>query len=277
MVLDFADKTVLVTGGTKGIGLATALGFARFGAQCFLTCKWNSVDERSVRARFTALPCEPPTVITADVASEADTGRVMKTILDQAGRLDIFVSNAAFTGLVGDVGAYRRRDFLRSIEYTTWPLIDYVVQAAEIFGVPPRYVVGLSTIGIDNYQRNYDYAATAKACLETLARYLSFRLRAKTRVNIVRTRYVRTDSLRATLGDEFEPFVESLNLDDQFVSADDVASVVVALCSGLMDAVTGQTILVDHGATFADGVMRLYDVHQDNRPADPPPAEAEHE
>jgi 3-oxoacyl-[acyl-carrier protein] reductase len=200
----------------------------------------------------------------------------MRTILEQAGQLDAFVSNAAFTGLVGDVYGYRRRDFLRSIEYTAWPLIDHIQRAAEVLGAPPRYAVALSTIGVDAYQRNYDYAAAAKACLETVARYLSFRLRTDTRVNVVRTRYVRTDSLRATLGGGFEPFVDSLGLADQFVGADEVASVVLALCSGLMDAVRGQTIVVDHGATFADGLMQLYDRHADSRQAaGAPPAKPE--
>ena len=47
MTIDFRNKSVLVTGGTMGIGLATALAFGRHGASCILTHKWETADEES--------------------------------------------------------------------------------------------------------------------------------------------------------------------------------------------------------------------------------------
>jgi len=81
------------------------------------------------------------------------------------------------------------------------------------------------------------------------------------RVNVVRSRLVRTESLRATFGAAFEPFAERFNMERQFIPAEEVANVVLALCSGLLDGVNGQVIMVDRGTTFFDNLMRLYDEH----------------
>src|SRR2546426_119787 len=77
-------------------------------------------------------------------------------------------------------------------------------------------------------------------------------------VNVVRARLVRTESLRATFGAEFEPFAERFNMERQFIPAEEVANTVLALCSGLLDGVSGQVIMVDRGTTFFDNLMRLY-------------------
>jgi hypothetical protein len=59
------------------------------------------------------------------------------------------------------------------------------------------------------------------------------------------------------LDEGFEPFLRKFFGDEYFIEADEVASVVLALCSGLMDAVSGQVILLDRGVAFCDNLMRL--------------------
>ena len=50
--IDMKDKAVLITGGTKGIGLATALQFAKAGAKLYLTYKWGSADNQEIFNQF---------------------------------------------------------------------------------------------------------------------------------------------------------------------------------------------------------------------------------
>ena len=66
-------------------------------------------------------------------------------------------------------------------------------------------------------------------------------------------------SFKATFGEEFENFLVRLNMTKQFISCEQVAGPILALCSGMLDAMSGQVLMVDRGATFFDNLMRLYE------------------
>ena len=51
-LLDFSGKVVLITGGTRGIGLQIGLSFAKRGALCILTYNWGDHDEGAIFKRF---------------------------------------------------------------------------------------------------------------------------------------------------------------------------------------------------------------------------------
>jgi len=77
---DFRNRAVLVTGGTKGIGLAIGLAFGQRGASGTLTHKWNSADLQALRARFAESGALEPTIVDADVAHAGDLSAVLMGI-----------------------------------------------------------------------------------------------------------------------------------------------------------------------------------------------------
>jgi enoyl-[acyl-carrier-protein] reductase (NADH) len=139
-------------------------------------------------------------------------------------------------------------------------MIGYFQQMAKIFGAYPRYTVGMSCDGPDTYYPGYDYVAASKTVMEVFCRYLATHfLGTDVRINVLRSRPVSTDSLRATFGEGFEPFLRRYHGDAYFIEAEQVADAVLALCSGLLDGVSGQVILLDKGVGFCDNLMWLYE------------------
>jgi NAD(P)-dependent dehydrogenase (short-subunit alcohol dehydrogenase family) len=257
-IVDYREKVVLITGGTRGIGLATGLAYGRLGANVVLTHKWGSADEDKILEVFSAVGAPAPMIAEADAGSPEDTQALVESIHKKYARVDVFISNVAFAQIVKNLDDYQKRALLRSIDYSVWPMVEYTRQIKAIVGQYPRYVIGLSSIGPDKYTANYDFVASSKAVMETLCRYLAFRLGPEgVRVNVVRAALVRTESLDATMGPECVPFIERFD-PSMFVTVEEVANAILALTSGLMDAMNGQVLSVDHGAPFYDNIMRLY-------------------
>ena len=255
---DFRGRAVLVTGGTRGIGLATGLAFGRRGADVTLTYKWGAEDENAILEAFAAAGAPAPDLVQADASHEADATTVLTRIRARHDALDVLVSNVAFGVPVSSLEAYTKRALLTGIEHSAWPLVTHITAAKAIFGRAPRYVVGVSSEGAESMHVHYDLIAAAKATLETLCRYLHYRLHPEgTTVNVVRTRFVDTESLAATFGEAFAPFVRYYE-PDVLTAPASVAEAIFGLCSGPMDAVGGQVVTVDGGAGLFENFSRLF-------------------
>jgi NAD(P)-dependent dehydrogenase (short-subunit alcohol dehydrogenase family) len=249
--------TVLVTGGTRGFGKAVGIEFARAGASVYLTHRWGSTDEDELAAVFRAGGLPAPRIIESDVGDPEATRELMAILKAEAGALDVVISNVAFAKVVRDLEDMRRSTFELSLKYSAWPVVDLVQAAHETFNRYPSYVVGVSSGGGEICYDGYDLAGPAKAVLETLCRYLAYRLKPHgVRVNAIRPGLLDTDSSRATLGDEAVDTVKN-QLGDFLLDPHNVARVCVALCSGLMDSVTGQVIAVDEGWSLVSPMAYL--------------------
>ena len=268
-MVDCAGAGIIVTGGTRGLGKAIGMEFARANAQVFLTHRWGSVDENELIAEFADAGLSTPYIVESDASDRQATTALMRYARERVERLDVVVSNVTFAKVIQDLVDLKRSSLELSLRYSAWPVVDLVQTAHEVFGRFPRYVLGISSNGGQVCLPGYDLAGVSKSVLETLCRYLALRLRGEgTRVNVIRPGFLDTASSRATFGDGVFAHarlpIEQLLLDPQ-----KIAHVCVALCSGLMDSVTGQVIDVDEGWSLVSPLAYL----TGDRPAPFPPGE----
>lgn len=258
--VDLKGKTALITGGTKGIGLASALALAQAGAQLYLTYKWGSADLEEVAADFEKRGALRPGLFEADAAEEQDTARLMEELAAVTGKIDIFVSNVSFALRTLTLADYKKRSLFKTLEYSTWPLVDYTRKIRDRFGSYPKYVLAISSDGPDHFYPGYDFVGASKALLEFFSRYLSVPLLAEgSRVNVLRFGTVNTDSFKAIFGEEFFAYMDRNGVPASMIlTPEECGKAVLALCSGLLDAVNGQIISVDYGLPFRDNAMGRY-------------------
>ena len=252
-------KAVLITGGTKGIGLACGLAYGRHGARTYLTHRWGSADEDAIRAKFAEVGAPEPVILEADVSQDEDTEALMQRIKDDVGSLEVLISNVSFAHVSEKHEDLGFKGLKRSLTYSAWPFVGYLQIAKSTFGRLPRYAIGMSSRGPEYFLPGYDFVAASKAVMETFCRYLTSDLLGEDiRINVVRANPVETESLEATFGPQFAPFCKKWYADGFFIDPDEVADAAVALSSGLMDGVRGQVLLLDRGFGFSDNVVRLF-------------------
>lgn len=256
----YDGRVVLITGGTRGLGLATALVFAAHGAQTVLTHAWGSADEDDVARRIVEAGGPLPVVIQADATRSDDTAALMETIHQRFGKVDAFISNASVSLVVGSLDDYTERGFLKSMRGSGWPTFEYLTTMHRVCGAYPKYVVVMSSDGPDRFTPGYDFVAAGKAVAETMVKYVSYRLRDEgVRINALRSRAIKTESFDGTFGADFYGFLREFVPEEWFMRPDEVGRAAFALCSGLFDGVSGQTIMVDRGSTFFDGISYIYE------------------
>jgi NAD(P)-dependent dehydrogenase (short-subunit alcohol dehydrogenase family) len=258
--IDNTGKSVLITGGTRGIGRAIGLQFAKTGASVYLTYRWGSADPAELQAEFIKAGGRPPMLIEADVSLPEDTEKLLARIAQTEKSVDIFVSNASIALRTMSLDDYKKSSLFKTIEYSSWPIVEYTKKIKKTFGAYPRYVLGISSDGPDHFYQGYDFVAASKALLEVFARNLSMHLFSEgSRVNVLRFGAVETDAFNAVFGNEFFEYVKAQGVrEDMILTTEECGKAAVALCSGLLDGINGQVITVDYGMSLRSNLIMQY-------------------
>ena len=258
--IDNTGKSVLVTGGTKGIGRAIGLQFAKTGASIYLTYRWGSADMAELQSAFSAVCARPPVLIEADVSVPEDTDRLLGCIAQTEKAVDILICNASIALKTKTIDDYKKSSLFKTIEYSSWPMVEYTRKIKKIFGAYPRYIIGISSDGPDHFYQGYDFVAASKALLELFAKNLSMHLFSEgCRVNVLRFGAVKTDAFNAVFGNEFFDFVKAHGVREEMIlTTEECGKAAVALCSGLLDGINGQVITVDYGMSLRSNLIMQY-------------------
>lgn len=246
----FKDKVVIITGASSGIGEATAKAFAREGAQTVL----SDVDEErgkkvmkdivAANGEAVFLPC--------DVSSAADNERLVKETVKEYGKLHFAFNNA---GISGDSAA------TADMSIENWDKVIAINLSGVFYGMKyqvPEIIRGgggaivnnSSILGFVGFQNAAAYVA-AKHGVNGLTKNAAMEYAAQgVRINAVNPGFIETPMLEdAGLMEDQEMYnmLKQMHPIGRLGKPEEVANVVLFLCSEEASFIVGTPVLVDGG------------------------------
>lgn len=239
---DFEGASVLVTGGSRGIGRAIARRFAELGAaRVAIGYLRNDQAAEEAAGEIRALGAEA-LLLRGNVASQR--------VADEAARLgplDVLVHNAA-TGVIRPALETEDKHWDWTLNANARALLGLARAVAPTMPAGSS-IVGISSLGSTRVLENYVLVGTSKAALEAVVRYLGVELAPRgIRVNAVSAGLVETEALQFFPNrEEMLAHSRSGTPAGRMVEPDDVARAVTFLCSPDAAMVVGHTLVVDGG------------------------------
>jgi len=247
MDLGLRGKRALVTGASRGIGRAIALSLADFKVDVAINFFRQRGPAEEVAREIEARGARA-LLVKGNVADEAHVLRMFDEIESAWGGLDILVSNAA-SGVLKPVSELTLHHFHWTMDINAGALLPLVQHLLHMPSQGPRTVVAVSSLGAIRAIPNYTAVGASKAALESMVRHLAAELAPHgVRVNAVSAGTVDTDALKHFPNRE-QLIEESSRRTPagRMVTPQDVANVVVYLCTEFASMIHGQTLVVDGG------------------------------
>ena len=240
--MSFDGASVLVTGGSRGIGKAIALRFAELGAKrVAIGYLRNDKAAEETSEQLRAAGAEPQ-LLRGNVASERLVAEAA-----ELGPFDVVVHNAA-TGVIEPALETEDKHWDWTLSANARALLS-LARACAPKMPKGSSIVGVSSLGSTRVLENYVLVGVSKAALEAVGRYLAVELAPRgIRVNTVSAGVVETEAL------DFFPNREQMiswsrkrTPAGRLVEPRDVADAVCFLCSEAAEMVRGHTLIVDGG------------------------------
>lgn len=241
------DRTVIVTGGTRGIGLALAEGFVLAGARVVVASRKPDACERAAQ-HLRELGGQAIGVPT-HLGNVDDLEALVQRTVDEFGGIDVVVNNAA-NALAQPLGQMTAEAFIKSHEVNLrGPVL--LVQAAlpHLKASSHAAVINLISVGAFNFSTFTSIYSANKAALLSFTRsmaaeYAQFGIR----VNAIAPGPVDTDMMRNNPQEAIDGMARSTFL-NRLASPDEMVGVAMLLASDAGSYITGTVIIADGGGT----------------------------
>jgi NAD(P)-dependent dehydrogenase (short-subunit alcohol dehydrogenase family) len=239
-------KIALVTGGTSGIGLASAKALAKEGAYVYITGR----RERELAAAVQEIGGNA-TGVRGDVSNAGDLDRLFAQIREEKGRLDILFANAGIAKYAA-LGNITEELYDSIFNVNVKGVLFTVQKALPLMPEGASIILNASIVGSKGLPSNSVYSAT-KACIRSFARTWTTDLKdRRIRVNAISPGTIDTPGLNDLLasgeaGEQRRKMVAGAIPLGRFGRPDEVAKTVMFLASDESSYITGSEIFVDGG------------------------------
>lgn len=251
-------KTLLISGGTRGIGKAIVYAFAQKGCNVAFTYNSNAQIAKEIAADVEKQYGVKSRAYALNILEPTEYKSVYEQFDNDFDRIDFFISNAIISGraVVGGFGPFMRLK-PRGLDNIWTATVDaFVVGAQEAAKRMEKTgggsIISMSSTGNLVYTNNYAGHGANKAAVETMVRYAAAELGDKgIRVNAVSGGPIDTDALKAFPNyEEVKAEVVRRSPLSRMGEPEDLTGACLFLCGDAAGWVTGQTLVVDGGTTF---------------------------
>jgi NAD(P)-dependent dehydrogenase (short-subunit alcohol dehydrogenase family) len=242
MTKKLEGKVAVVTGGSVGIGLATAKLFAEQGAYVFIT------GRREPELNAAVKEIGPRAIsVKADAASMADTAHLFDTVKAAKGRVDVLFVNAGIYEFA-PLGSISEEVYDKIFDINVKGALFTVQQALPLMADGGSIILTGSIAGSKGYEAASVYSAT-KAAIRSFARSWTQDLKARNiRVNVISPGPIETPGFDVLVDDAGRQFWKSVVPLGRIGAAEEIAKAAVFLASEDSSFVAGVELFVDGGA-----------------------------
>jgi NAD(P)-dependent dehydrogenase (short-subunit alcohol dehydrogenase family) len=245
--LDLQGKVAVVTGGSKGLGLAMARAFADAGADVVVASRKREACEAAaaeIRAR-TGRRCEP---IACHVGKWDDCERLVDATVERFGRIDVLVNNAGIAPVAPSLREVSEALFDKTIAVNLKGPLRLGALAAEHMPAGSA-ILNISSVASVRPTPFTAVYACAKAGLNTLTKVMAQEFAPRgIRVNGIVCGTFWTDSFRASVpNEEAASRIAQGNAQKRVAEAEEIVGTALYLASDASSYTTGQMIQVDGG------------------------------
>ncbi len=249
-LIDLTGKTAVVTGGSRGVGRATAILLARAGASVGIAFRSRQAEADSVVAQLEALGVRA-WAQQGDLSNAAEADALLSRAQREFDDLDIFIVNHGIWPPI-DVSLAQMTDeqWHSTIDVNLHSVFYTCRAAARVLRDEGRLVLVGSTAGQRGEAYHADYAST-KGAMISLVKGLCIELAPRgITVNCVAPGWIDTEmSASAYEGEDRQRVAESIPI-GRIATAEDVAGPIVFLCSRLGRHITGEILNINGGAVL---------------------------